>query len=176
MIKRIAFVVVAALLTSTLVAAPAQAQTLVTCASQITLVEFSPGLTNTAQTVDVSIAGIFSCIVVEGGPPFEVAELDTTVEDVPALSCFTLLTGEEDATTLDWDDGEDSSHVEFALEAVVLAGTTVLNISGFVDDGVFEGADVQIDVEAVAPVTECLSQDGVTDAVGLGEMALIDLP
>jgi hypothetical protein len=175
----LALAVAAAVATTT----PAHADVVsLTCTGDATLT-FSPGLTNTTQsvtaTLDASLgaaAPLGACVNLGVSPVI-------TSGDQPGggsardRSCTELnLGGTDGDTTIDWNGGQSSSTASFTSTATRGLSTTQLIWSGEVTSGQFDGAAFVETYTLLNPnLLQCLTPAGVTQVTGIVVVEIVSL-
>lgn len=127
---------------------------------------FSPGITNTPQTITITVTNIEA-------PCLSLSDLSLrsgyakSTRVVPGLTCLTLLAGGgEDSMKFTWNTGNTST---FKFQPIVnfVAGNPVVVQNGLISEGQFVGSTAKGTVALVADLTQCSQPTGVTSATGL---------
>lgn len=139
----------------------AQGLTLVTCVGTHAAT-WTPGLTNTVQTVTLSTQSLWSCPL-----PGTSASSEQYVSQ--QLSCETLLKSGSLKWVIDWAGGETTT-AQLNAVANVVDGNVVVTLTGSVVEGLYLGDNVAITVTdtnlGATLESACTSPGGLTNASG----------
>ncbi|WP_426730589.1 hypothetical protein [Myxococcus faecalis] len=143
-------------------ASPSRAEAvLLTCPGTLQA-RYSPGMTNTPQTIATSVSGTFGPCV---GTPLTLLSASLQGGGAGQLSCLAGST--QSMSTLTWNDGTTSTVSVSILVSARPLGEVVVTYSGTVSSGRFAGADVlMVLVLAQTQVTGCFTDEGVTATAG----------
>ncbi|GEN09242.1 hypothetical protein SAMN05443572_105496 [Myxococcus fulvus] len=123
---------------------------------------YSPGMTNTPQTIATNVSGTFGPCV---GVPLTLLSASLEGGGTGQLSCLAGST--QSMSTLTWNDGTSSTVSVSILVSARPLGEVVVTYSGTVSSGRFAGAAVlMVLVLAQTQVTGCFTAQGVTATAG----------
>ncbi|MGW4806892.1 hypothetical protein [Kitasatospora sp. NPDC004272] len=149
-----------ALLTGPAHAAPLDA----TCTGTDTTT-YTPGLTNTPQSVTVSGTIHLTCLSLSH--PAITAGTISGGGTAPNLTCAVLEQPSSGSSTVAWNDGTHSAYTYSTALGPGAAGTQLLTLTGTVTSGTFNGDSLVITVVfANADLTACDSPGGLTSRTG----------
>ncbi|REE95034.1 hypothetical protein DFJ69_0407 [Thermomonospora umbrina] len=140
---------------------PAHAAALTQCQGSET-VTYSPGVTFTPQSIEITVSGRFSsCVDVSG----RVTSGSYGERFTIFVGCNALLDGFEGRRVIVWNTG-DSSTVEGTGSSTAVAGQVITTFTGTVVQGRFQGRSAVQTVTLVQPgFLKCLTT-GFTGATG----------
>lgn len=153
-----------ALATSTLAAPAASALSSTTCQGSSTIT-YTPGLTNTARTVDYDETDTFAtCLSTDISLTSGSSINDVTLPGASCLAAPSLTTGIP--YTVTWNNGH-SSTVNLSFTDVIVEGVEQVTGTGTVASGEFTGANATFVWNYVVPdPLQCATPGGVTTQVG----------
>lgn len=132
---------------------------------------FSPGLTNTPQTVTITVNNSENCLSLTNGG-FRTGTA-TSTRTIPGISCLTLLAGgNPDEMTYHWSNGLQSTF-GFTPTVNFVGGSPVVTQTGSITAGEFNGAVAIGTVTLVADLTKCSTPGGVTSASGAHTLNIV---
>lgn len=152
-------------------AAPAQAQVaLVTCGGSQTTT-YSPGLTNTAQTVQRAGQTLHTPCV-STAAPFTFSG-STSFTSTSVLSCLSLTSANTGTDLITWSTGRTSTF-SYNRTVTVVQGQTVVTLTGSITAGDFLGSTAEETITSVSlDLTACSSAQGITSTYGVSELVIL---
>ncbi|MFC8732876.1 hypothetical protein ACFT5B_10490 [Luteimicrobium sp. NPDC057192] len=129
-----------------------------TCTGTVA-VDYSPGLTLTAQTVTASATSTYpSCLTSQTG----VTSASASGSVTDTLDCNSLLTTTTGVKTYHWNDGT-TSRFEYTRTGTRVLSQTVVTFTGTITSGKFSGdTAVETNIAANLGLLDCLAPGGVT--------------
>lgn len=151
-------------------AAPAQAVPVVVTCTGTQTTTFSPGLTNTPQTVVRAGQNIHSpCISTQ--LPFTMSGL-VTFTSTSTLSCTSLTTANTGTDIIAWSTGRTSTF-DYNRTVTTAGGQTVVTLTGSITAGDFTGAAaVETIVSPALDLSACATPQGITSTYGVSELTI----
>lgn len=149
-------------------AGSAAAVTLVTCAGTQNL-QYSPGLTDTPNTVTASGTNhLGPCVV----PNTSITSGTITFSATGSYSCQDLLGSSEVTNVIQWSDGS-SSTLQVTRTATKVNGQLINTFTGSVTAGTFQGATVVWTITSVSlALLACQTPQGLTSLTGVDVFSL----
>ncbi|MEU0150455.1 hypothetical protein [Micromonospora fulviviridis] len=166
----------ALLLGPLVVAQPASASTLISVSCTGTnVINYSPGLTNTPQTVTITgqDTGV-ACV--DLARPLTPLSFIAPFSGTFTTSCTALLAGGTGAQTFQWNTGETSNWNWTLRFSNTANGQLVAIADGPVTSGLYAGAQVrQVITETTGDQTACFTPEGMTQNGGPSNWVIINL-
>jgi len=169
----------AVLLVATSVAAPASAAAAAPLISVVCTgsneIHYSPGLTNTSQTVTIS-GQDNATVCVDLAQPLRQLSFVAPFSGSFTTSCTALLSGGTGTQTLQWNTGETSLwHWTFQI-ANTVNGQLLAIADGPITSGRYAGAQMrQVVTETAADLTACSTPEGMTENGGPSNWVITNL-
>ncbi|MFD5560813.1 hypothetical protein [Kitasatospora griseola] len=154
-------------------AAPAHADVIqVVCGGSQTTT-YTPGLTNTPQTVQRSGTNIHTPCV-STLPPFSFSG-STSFTSTTTLSCLSLTEANTGTDVIAWTTGRTSTFA-YNRTVTIVQGQTVVTLTGSITAGDFAGATAVETITSVnLDLTACVTPQGVTSTYGVSELTITGL-
>lgn len=154
-------------------APPAHADVVqVTCGGSQTTT-YSPGLTNTRQTVQRAGQNIHSPCV-STLPPFAFSG-STSFSSTSTLSCLSLTAANTGTDVITWSTGRTSTFA-YNRTVTIVQGETVVTLTGSITAGDFSGATAVETITSVSlDLTACSTPQGITSTFGVSELTIAGL-
>ncbi|GAA2090114.1 hypothetical protein GCM10009759_13430 [Kitasatospora saccharophila] len=169
---RLAAALSAAALSAVLVpAGTAHADTVVLDCTASTTADYSPAITDTAQSVTVDAATTWTCT----GLPTGYTSATASDHYTTTLTCTDLLNFPTGSKTYTWNNSTTSTFSFTRINTRVVNGTTVVELAGSITAGTFQGATVSSTAVAANTQLDACSTTGVAELDFTGDTVIAGL-